>query len=106
MLADDGHQVETAPDGDIALRKLEERRYDLVLSDVRMPGLDGPGLYRALERRHPQLVRRFIFFTGDALSPETRQLVEETRILAMSKPFDADAVRQVVRRALSDGGDG
>ena len=106
MLADDGHQVETAPDGDIALRKLEERRYDLVLSDVRMPGLDGPGLYRALERRHPQLVRRFIFFTGDALSPETRQLVEGTRILAMSKPFDADAIRQVVRRALSDGGDG
>jgi signal transduction histidine kinase/CheY-like chemotaxis protein len=103
MLADDGHRVETAPDGDIALRKLEERRFDLVLSDVRMPGLDGPGLYRALERRHPHLVRRFVFFTGDALSLETRQLVEETRILAMSKPFDADAIRQVVRRALSAG---
>jgi len=103
MLAEDGHQVETAPDGAIALRKLERRRYDLVLSDIRMPGLDGPGLYRALERRHPDLVRRFVFFTGDALSPETRQLVEETRTLAMSKPFDADAIRQVVRRALSAG---
>ncbi|PYM39593.1 MAG: hypothetical protein DME17_00695 [Candidatus Rokuibacteriota bacterium] len=106
MLADDGHQVETAPNGDIALRKLEERAYDLVLSDIRMPGLDGPGLYRALERRHSNLAHRFVFVTGDALSPETKQLVEETRILALSKPFDADAVRQVVRRALLDGEEG
>ena len=71
-----------------------------------MPGLDGPGLYRALERRHSNLAHRFVFVTGDALSPETKQLVEETRILALSKPFDADAVRQVVRRALLDGEEG
>lgn len=103
ILADDGHEVETAPNGDVALRKLEERAYDLVLSDIRMPGLDGPGLYRELERRRSNLVRRFVFFTGDSLSPETRHFVEETRILVVSKPFDADAMRHAVRRALSDG---
>jgi CheY-like chemotaxis protein len=53
------------------LAKLRERPYDLILSDLRMPELDGPGLYRALEQHAPPLCRRFIFLTGDTLSPET-----------------------------------
>ncbi|MBI4013345.1 MAG: response regulator, partial [Candidatus Rokubacteria bacterium] len=70
MLSADGHAVETAASGAIALEKLRARVYDLVLSDLRMPGLDGPGLYREVERRHPRLARRFVFLTGDTLSPE------------------------------------
>jgi DNA-binding NtrC family response regulator len=93
--------VETALSGEIALKKLGARTYDLILSDVRMPGLDGPGLYREVERRHPNLVQRFIFVTGDALRPETRQFVDGSGILAVSKPFDLEAVRRTVQRALS-----
>jgi hypothetical protein len=39
-----------------------------------MPELDGPGLYRALETRYPQLCQRFIFLTGDTLNPDTHAL--------------------------------
>ncbi len=100
LLSADGHQVETAADGTVALDKLGDRRYDLIISDVKMPVLDGPGLYREIERRHSRLVRRFIFVTGDTLGPETRKLIEQTGTLCVSKPFVLDEVRRVVQRAL------
>ena len=48
LLRRDGHTVDTASNGRLALARLQERTYDVILSDLRMPELDGPGLYRAL----------------------------------------------------------
>jgi CheY-like chemotaxis protein len=78
MLAADGHEVDGAPSGTVALQKLEARAYDVILCDVKMPGLDGPGLYRELQRRHPELCRRMIFITGYALGSELTELLEQT----------------------------
>jgi CheY-like chemotaxis protein len=74
LLRRDGRTVDTAANGSLALMKLQERAYDLILSDLRMPELDGSGLYRALETRYPQLCQRFIFLTGDTLNPDTHAL--------------------------------
>src|SRR5262249_11099642 len=65
LLRRDGHTVETAANGRQALAKLQERAYDLILSDWRMPELDGPGLYQALAQQYPHLCQRTIVFTGD-----------------------------------------
>jgi two-component system NtrC family sensor kinase len=100
LLRRDGYQVETASNGRIALHKLQEQTYDLILSDLRMPELDGAGLYRELERHYPHLLRRVIFLTGDTLSPETRQLLEEVGVPHLTKPFTAADIRQVVQQAL------
>jgi len=100
MLATDGHQVETAVNGVIALNKLRERNYDLILSDLKMPELDGPGLYREIERNYPRLRRRVIFITGDALSPETREFLAKTEVRSVGKPFALDEVRRVILQAL------
>jgi len=100
ILGQDGHRVERAADGLVALDKLRERRYDLILSDIRMPALDGPGLYHELERRDPTLLRRFVFMTGDVLNAETRALVERAGVLSLSKPFTVDEVRRLVQRVL------
>src|SRR5581483_11813406 len=67
ILAEDQHTVESAGDGREALQKLEHGAYDLVLVDMRMPGIDGPGLYRALAARRPESCAHFVFMTGDAL---------------------------------------
>jgi putative two-component system response regulator len=55
------------------LDKLGERSYHAVLSDTRMPVLDGVGFYREIERRHPELHGRVAFMTGDTLSAEKRE---------------------------------
>ena len=97
MLAAEGHEVETAPDGAKALEKLLSRSYDLVFCDMRMPVLDGPGLYRQVERLRPELVHRWIFLTGDTLGRETAAFLEGAHTPTMMKPFGpAD-----LRRALS-----
>ena len=60
LLRRDGHTVDTAPNGRMALARLQERAYDLILSDLRMPELDGSGLYQALAQ-YPELQQRFVF---------------------------------------------
>jgi DNA-binding NtrC family response regulator len=98
----DGHVVETVGDGEAALGKLAARGYDLILSDIRMPDLDGPALYREVQRRYPDLLRRFIFLTGDVMSPETSQFLMQTAVPCLNKPFTLDMVRLVVQRALTE----
>jgi DNA-binding NtrC family response regulator len=96
----DGHVVEMVSNGGAALEKLVAQRYDLILSDVRMPDLDGPALYREVERRHFDLLHRFIFLTGDIMSQETSQFLAQTAVPCLSKPFTLEMVREVVQRVL------
>jgi len=62
-----------------------------------MPYLDGPGLDRALERRLPDLCRRFVLMTGDVLSAEIQTFLELTGVPGLSKPFDRSEVRRVIQ---------
>ena len=99
-LTREGYQLDTAPNGVVALEKIQHQRYDLILSDVRMPRMDGPELYRILERDDPGLLRRFVFLTGDTLSSETEAFLNRTHVTTLMKPFDFEAVRRVVSRAI------
>ena len=105
MLADllrlDDHRVDVAPNGHVALERLRAQPYDLVLIDLKMPELDGPGLYEALARDHPQLLRRLVFLTGDALSSEISAFLERAGAPYLYKPFTLEEVRRVIHRALS-----
>jgi len=100
LLRRDGHTVATAAHGRLALEKLQEGAYDLILCDLRMPELDGPGFYRALEQHYPHLRQRIIFLTGDTLSPETQAFLEEVGAPCLSKPFRATEARRIVHQAL------
>ena len=96
MLRLDGNQVDIAVNGNAALEKLRERTYDVILSDMRMPGLDGPGLYRELELRHPALARRFIACSADVLQPSVQTFLEQTGVPRMGKPFTLNQLRCAV----------
>jgi signal transduction histidine kinase/DNA-binding response OmpR family regulator len=100
LLRRDGYDVEMAADGYRALAKLQERSYDLLLSDLRMPELDGPGLYRTLERQYPHLLQRVIFLTGDTLNPETRLFLEQSGAPCLTKPCTVAEIRRVIQQAL------
>ena len=84
-----------------ALGILEERAFDLILSDVHMPGMEGNEFYRRLLDSRPELARRVVFLTGDLLSEDTRFLVNSTGNPHLLKPFRLANVREVVARALA-----
>ena len=90
----DGHRVDTANSGAAALDRLAERSYDLVFSDMKMPGMSGVELYDEVARRRPGLERRIIFVTGDTLNPLTKRFLDRTGAPSLSKPFGLDAVRR------------
>jgi len=101
ILSADGHHVETASNGIVALQKLREQRYELILTDVRMPQLDGPGLYREIEHLYPGLEQRIVFLTGDLLNPQTRAFLEETEAPYLSKPIVGEEIRKIVQRTTT-----
>ena len=101
LIRAEGHEVEIAEGGRAALDKLDRAAYDLVLADVRMPGLDGPGLYREAARRHPGIAKRFVFLTGDALASETRQFLDESGAPSLAKPFDAAQLHRALVEACT-----
>jgi PAS domain S-box-containing protein len=81
-----GHQVDTAADGAEALQMLKHVRYDAVVADLRMPGLDGEELFHRLRARGDGLERRLVFLTGDAASEQAARLVAAARAPVLVKP--------------------
>src|SRR5213078_884357 len=86
MLGRDGHTVDVANDGARALELLETGTYDVIVSDTRMPVLDGEAFYAELERRFPALCRRFIFLTGDVLNSDRRAFLARIGAPFLTKP--------------------
>jgi len=101
ILTESGHHVEMVGNGAEALDMLARGRYDLILSDTKMPELDGVGFYRELTSRFPELSRRIIFLTGDVLDAEKREFLESTGVPVVMKPFDVVEVRRLVHRMLA-----
>ena len=101
VLRRDGHEVDSAADGAEGLRRAQERRYDLVVTDLRMPGLEGPELYRALRERYPQQAPRVIFMSANTGIDEYASFLAETGEPALEKPFNLADMRQVVNQVLA-----
>ena len=101
ILTIDGHQVQTALNAATALEHLDERSYDLVISDMRMPVLDGPGFYREVELRHSGRRPPFVFVTGDILGADSLKFLEKTKVPCLTKPFAPGDVRRAIHLALA-----
>jgi two-component system NtrC family sensor kinase len=96
LLKSAGHTVETARDGRAALRAALEKSFDVILSDLKMPGLDGQGLYEAVCKERPAMRTRFVFTTGDVVNPESEGFLQDTGCPYLSKPFKLEAILAVV----------
>ena len=100
VLESAGFDVATAESGAVALELLGEARFDAIVSDVRMPDIDGAALWRAVRDRQPQLARRMLFVTGDTLSQQARLVLEESGCLSLDKPFSKADLLAAVRAAV------
>ncbi len=93
-----GCSVLTANSGHQALDALACHSVDLVVSDLRMPDIDGAGLWRALQAAHPALADKVLFVTGDTLSPAAQVFLASTGCPSLDKPFSRS---ELLRRLAS-----
>src|SRR5262249_22614990 len=96
ILRSNGDQGDIAVNGSEGLARALSTGYDLIISDIRMPELDGPSLYEALRRERPDMLHRIVFITGDALSPEIRRSLNQSGVPYLEKPFLASHVLRLL----------
>ncbi len=92
-----GIQVRAVSDGAEALRALRTQSFDVILCDVRMPGMNGRDFLIRLREQTPQLVSTLIFATGDTFDTDTAALLADAGAPSLVKPFDFDALERLVR---------
>ena len=95
-----GYDTMTAGSGEEALRLLERQPLDLIVADVRMPGMDGVELYARIGERWPAMQRRMLFITGDMAGERTVQLLQESHVPYLEKPFQMGELLHAVRAVL------
>ncbi len=102
VLGEDGHWVRGVTDGRTAQELLANEDFDLVISDVKMPGMDGAEFHAYLQSVRPDLAARTIFMTGDRLSPDTAEFLRSCNARLLEKPFDRDKLEAVIQEALAE----
>ncbi len=101
VLEMDGHEVQLASNGREALERVRAEPFDIIISDIKMPVMGGPGLYHKLREEGSPLARRLIFITGDTVAPDTRSFLQSVENDVLAKPFRLRDVRETVRKALT-----
>ncbi len=101
VLEDEGMHVDVLLDGHEALDRAARQSFDLVICDMKMPGLDGQHFYKSLERSGNSLRKRFLFVTGDILAPQTREFLERNNLPHVAKPFRVEELTEKVRGVLA-----
>jgi len=97
LLGDAGWRVDVAAGGKVGLERVQSRRYDMIVSDVRMPEGGGDEFYRKAVAYDPELARRFLFITGDTANPSAWKFLKDARVPVLEKPFSAGAFLEAVR---------
>jgi CheY-like chemotaxis protein len=92
--------ADKANDGNEALKLLGRNRYDAIISDIRMPGLDGPQLYERASQIQPAYRERFLFMSGDMVRENTQTFVASQSCACLSKPFPLQVLFQHLKPHL------
>jgi len=102
MLSADGCVVETAADGEEAFRKVESSTFDLILTDVVMPKMDGYELYCRVRENYPNLpVLMMTAFHYDKDHIIKRSKIKGLKGVLFKKPIDPDKLRQIIREIVT-----
>jgi PAS domain S-box-containing protein len=96
-----GIRATAVGDGADALRALSEQTFDVIVSDVRMPGMNGRQLLERLRQDYPAMVSRLIFSTGDTFAPDTAALLHDAGVPSLVKPFDFAKLETLLREVAA-----
>jgi two-component system response regulator PilR (NtrC family) len=99
LLQKEGYRVETGNNADAALKKLQDSSFDLVISDIRMPGMSGLEMLGKIKELHPDLP--VIMITAFASPDDAVTAMKNGAFDYISKPFNVDEIKSVIESATS-----
>jgi DNA-binding NtrC family response regulator len=94
ILADEGYLVDAVESGEAAIRVCETGGYDILLMDVRMPGIDGIEAFRHIRQKHPGI--RVILMSAYPVDTTKRQVLDEGATAFLPKPLDVESVVKLI----------
>ena len=97
------YQVDIVENGHEVIQKIANNTYDVILSDVRMPSINGMDLYKTLETMEDKsLVSKVLFITGDILGSDVSTFLSEKKLPFVTKPIDLpdlkSKIAEIIRR--------
>jgi DNA-binding NtrC family response regulator len=98
QLGDRGYHVEQAESGEIAIARLADFAFDIILTDLRLPGIDGSAVVEAAVERYPDIVA--IVITGYGTVKDAVEAIKRGARDFVSKPFQIDELLHVLDSAL------
>jgi two-component system NtrC family sensor kinase len=100
FLTRSGWEVDLADSGEEGLRHVAQGEYQVVLCDLRMPGMSGHEFYRKLQAEGSPAIERLVFMTGDVLSPEASRFLHEAARPVLSKPFALKDLTEILAQVV------
>jgi CheY-like chemotaxis protein len=101
VLAPMGYSIETINDADTVLNRLKAgEKYDVILLDIRMPGMSGTELYTHILEKAPELKGRIIIITGDVMGLDIKEFLTKHNLPSLSKPFDIKLLKEIIDKII------
>lgn len=97
VLRAEGFEIDAAAGGEAGRACLARQSYDVILCDLRMPGVSGLQLYEEVKRGNAETAGRFIFMTGDVVSETSREFLKDQKRF-LTKPFSPRDLQAIVGR--------
>jgi two-component system chemotaxis response regulator CheY len=98
---DAGYMVDRAADGEDALAHLEGGEYDLIVSDLKMPRMDGIQFFGVLRQSYPDMTSRIFFVTGDVIGTDAERFLADSGCRWLAKPFRLHELLRIAREHLA-----
>jgi CheY-like chemotaxis protein len=101
-MLEDFYDITIAVGGDQALNILNQQHgnFDLIISDIFMPDIDGVKLHHEVMKNYPELAKHMIFMTGANMTPEIESFIATTHNIYIAKPFEYNQLLQTIKDLL------
>jgi PAS domain S-box-containing protein len=103
LLTSEGHEVDTVSNAAEAFEMVKNKRYSLILLDIKMPGVSGIELYGRMQKIAQSFADRVIFITGDVMGTDTEAFLSKTKVSYVAKPFDVNQLKRKIELFLTGG---
>jgi PAS domain S-box-containing protein len=98
-----GHSVDVISDAASAMEIIDAGTiYDIIITDVRMPGINGMDLYKLIIRRMPEMKNRVIVITGDVMGEDIKSFLTDYQIPYLTKPFKVKEIEEKIDNILTN----